>query len=288
MYEHDENNFLKGHKAYLRNKSCPFKNPFKKMRNIRFIFLFVHLFWVGCSLNAQKVLGMDEYVVLDSVQPSKELLRIIDSKEFQEYFPVFESKNDRYCILFQFSVSPDKNVFPVSIYPVCCHIPEKSDRYFCYRGRDFLLSGNIPNGLCSKRSNCKYRIRPPHTFECNDLAVGVYNNRERKFGKIVYKEDDFVYNVAESMPEYPGGFDKMLQFIQQKLATKMSKGKVHALIKFIVEKDGSLTNFEVVRNETKADEKILIGIAKEMPKWTPAKMGKKIVRSYFTIPIMRK
>jgi len=49
-----------------------------------------------------------------------------------------------------------------------------------------------------------------------------------------------------------------------------------------------LTNFEVVRNETKADEKILIEIAKEMPKWIPAKMGKKIVRSYFTIPIMRK
>ena len=249
------------------------------MRNFRFVFIFLHLFWVGCSLNAQKILGMDEYVVLDSVQPSKELLRRIDSKVFQEYFPEFESINDKYCILFQFSVSPDKNVFPVSIYPVCCHIPEKSDRYFYYRGQDFLLSGNIPKGLCSKRSNCKYRIRPPHTFECNDLAVGVYYSRERKFGKIVYKEDIFVYNVADSMPEYPGGFDKMLHFIQRKLATKMSKGKVHALIKFIVEKDGSLTNFEVVRNETKADEKILIEIAKEMPKWTPAKMGKKTVRS---------
>lgn len=258
------------------------------MKSIRLVFVFFHVFWVGCSLNAQKIFGMDEYVVLDSVQPSKELLRLIDSKVFQEYFPEFESINDKYCILFQFSVSPDKNVFPVSIYPVCCHIPEKSDRYFCYRGQDFLLSGNIPNGLCSKRSNCKYRIRPPHPYDCNDIAVGVYNSRERKFGKIVYKEDNFVYNVAESMPEYPGGFDKMLQFIQQKLATKMSKGKVHALIKFIVEKDGSLTNFEVVRNETKADEKILIEIAKEMPKWIPAKMGKKIVRSYFTIPIMRK
>ena len=254
----------------------------------KYWYFVLLLFWVGGSLNAQKIFGMDEYVVLDSVQPSKELLRLIDTKEFQDYFPDFKSKNDRYCIMFQFSVSPDKNVFPVSIYPVCCHIPEKSDRYFCYRGRDFLLSGNIPNGLCSKRFNCKYRIRPPHTFECNDLAVGVYNNREKKFGKIVYKEDNFVYYVPESMPEYPGGFDKMLHFIQQKLATKMSKGKVHALIKFIVEKDGSLTNFEVVRNETKADEKILIEIAKEMPKWIPAKMGKKIVRSYFTIPIMRK
>lgn len=258
------------------------------MRNIRFDFIFLLVFCAGCSLHAQKIFGMDEYVVLDSVQPSKELLRILDSKEFQDYFPDFKSKNDNYCIMFQFSLSPDKDVFPVSIYPVCCHRPEKSDRYFCYRGRNILLSGNIPNGLCSKRSQCKYRVRPPHCYEWNDLAVGVYNSRERKFGKIVYKEDDFVYYVAETTADYPGGAHKMLQFIQQKLATKNIKGKVNALIQFIVEKDGSLTNFEVIRNETKVDEKILIGIAKEMPKWIPAKIRKKTVRSYFTIPIMRK
>jgi hypothetical protein len=55
------------------------------MRNIRFDFIFLLVFCAGCSLHAQKIFGMDEYVVLDSVQPSKELLRLIDTKEFQDY-----------------------------------------------------------------------------------------------------------------------------------------------------------------------------------------------------------
>ena len=68
----------------------------------KYWYFVLLLFWVGGSLNAQKIFGMDEYVVLDSVQPSKELLRLIDTKEFQDYFPDFKSKNDRYCIMFPF------------------------------------------------------------------------------------------------------------------------------------------------------------------------------------------
>jgi len=52
-------------------------------------------------------------------------------------------------------------------------------------------------------------------------------------------------------------------------------------IKFVVEKDGTLSDFSVVRGNPYIGLNI-IEVLKTMPKWRPAKQHDKLVRSSFT------
>ena len=61
------------------------------------------------------------------------------------------------------------------------------------------------------------------------------------------------------------------------------QGKV--IVKFTVEKDGSITNPTVVRGVDKDLDREAIRVVKKMPRWTPGKNNGAAVRSYFTLPV---
>ena len=57
------------------------------------------------------------------------------------------------------------------------------------------------------------------------------------------------------------------------------------IVSFIVEKNGKLTNFKVVKSPDPSLSKEALRVAKSMPKWNPAKQFGKPVRVKYTIPI---
>lgn len=61
-------------------------------------------------------------------------------------------------------------------------------------------------------------------------------------------------------------------------------GKV--VIRFVVEKDGSISNPQVVRSAAELFDKEAIRVVKSMPNWKPGKQNGRAVRSYFTLPIV--
>ena len=61
------------------------------------------------------------------------------------------------------------------------------------------------------------------------------------------------------------------------------KGKVY--LKFIVEKDGSITNVEIVRGISKELDNEAKRLVRNMPNWTPGEVKGLKVRSIFTMPI---
>ncbi len=67
------------------------------------------------------------------------------------------------------------------------------------------------------------------------------------------KDGDPIFDVCEVMPEYPGGFEKLMSFLQMNLRypEKAQKNGVQGriYISFIVEKDGRCTEFNIVRKE---------------------------------------
>lgn len=99
--------------------------------------------------------------------------------------------------------------------------------------------------------------------------------------------DDQVYMVTETLPVFPGGVDKMMQFISQNITYPSSAGDEEArvIVRFVVEKDGSITGYEVMRKANPLFEQAAIDVLKLMPAWTPATNGGKPVRCYMTIPI---
>ena len=101
-------------------------------------------------------------------------------------------------------------------------------------------------------------------------------------------EDRLVGDIGE-MPSFPGGTEKLFEYLKQhmrypKVAEKDSiEGRV--IVSFIVERNGKLTNFKVVKSPDPSLSKEALRVAKSMPKWKPAKQFGKPVRTKYTIPI---
>lgn len=95
----------------------------------------------------------------------------------------------------------------------------------------------------------------------------------------------------EEHAQFPGGRTAMMKFISENFIYPSMKcdqqldGKV--VLKFVVEEDGLLTNIQVAKGMLgcpECDEEA-IRVVKLMPNWIPAKVGEKIIRSKFILPI---
>lgn len=100
--------------------------------------------------------------------------------------------------------------------------------------------------------------------------------------------DENVYPFAgvEVRPEFPGGTQKFLEFAAKnyKMPEEAGlKGKVY--VSFVVEKDGSLTDIKVIRDIGYGTGKEAVRVVKLSPKWSPAELNGKKVRSNYALPI---
>jgi TonB family protein len=57
------------------------------------------------------------------------------------------------------------------------------------------------------------------------------------------------------------------------------------VVKFVVEKDGTLTNVQLLRDIGMGCGKEAVRMVKGMPKWIPGKNNGKAVRSIYTLPV---
>ncbi len=98
-----------------------------------------------------------------------------------------------------------------------------------------------------------------------------------------------VYDVVEQMPSFPGGFQKMQEFIEinlrypKELEETCVQGRV--IIAFIVERNGKLSNIRVVKSVHPALDKEALRIVNLMPEWIPGRQNGKKVRVKYIIPI---
>lgn len=98
-----------------------------------------------------------------------------------------------------------------------------------------------------------------------------------------------VFMVAEQMPEFPGGMKELLKFLQDNLkypenAMKNNvQGRV--IVQFVVEKDGTPTEFKVLRSVDPDLDAEALRVMKAMPKWKPGMQKGQVVRVKFTVPV---
>lgn len=103
-------------------------------------------------------------------------------------------------------------------------------------------------------------------------------------------EDTTIYDTPEVMPSYPGDMTECYMFVARQMhypeeaEEKGIEGRV--LIRFVVEEDGRLTNFEVVESPDPLLSDEALRVLKQMPKWIPAKNKGKDVRCRYSMPVM--
>lgn len=100
-------------------------------------------------------------------------------------------------------------------------------------------------------------------------------------------DKNFVYSITERMPAFPGGMEKLGSFLKAHLKWP-DLDKEHTervIVTFVVEKNGKLTNIEIIRGLSDDFDAEVIRVLKLSPKWHPGLINDKAVRTSFTIPV---
>ena len=111
-----------------------------------------------------------------------------------------------------------------------------------------------------------------------------------KEGKVTEEDyDQLTFNVVEKMPEFEGGMDGMMSFLQKNIkypAEAKEKGdEGRVIVQFVVEKDGSIVEPKVVKSVSPELDAEALRVVQMMPKWKPGQQRGKNVRVQFTLPV---
>lgn len=102
-------------------------------------------------------------------------------------------------------------------------------------------------------------------------------------------DETVVFLAPEEMPEFPGGYGALLNFLGQNIkyptiaAENGVSGRV--TVNFVVNKDGSISDAKILRGVDQALDKEAIRLVCSMPKWKPGKQSGKPVRVSYSVPI---
>ena len=98
-----------------------------------------------------------------------------------------------------------------------------------------------------------------------------------------------IFTVVESMPEYIGGDEARMSFLQENIKypqlARESGIQGTVFVTFVVETNGSVTDVRVLRGIGGGCDEEAVRVVKLMPKWKPGMQRSKPVRVQFTMPI---
>ncbi|MBD5274886.1 MAG: energy transducer TonB [Bacteroides sp.] len=102
------------------------------------------------------------------------------------------------------------------------------------------------------------------------------------------KEDE-IFVAVEQQAEFPGGMAALMKWLSNNIrypeAAQQNDVQGRVIVKFIVEKDGSVSQAQIVKGVDKDLDKEALRVVNKMPKWQAGKNNGVAVRSYFTLPV---
>ncbi len=119
------------------------------------------------------------------------------------------------------------------------------------------------------------------------IEIDLYDPKNIK----IKKGENDIYSTAgvSENPEYPGGIDKFYTFIGKNFQIPKTpdegklKGKIYTT--FVIEKDGSLSNYKILRDIGYGTGEEAIRVLKLCPNWNPGKINGEPVRTMYSLPI---
>ena len=120
-----------------------------------------------------------------------------------------------------------------------------------------------------------------NTAEIGEKAV------ESSAPKKVFKGK--VYDLVDEMPSFPGGLEELYKWIDNNVqypAVARENGiEGRVILKFIVEKDGSLSDSTVIHSVHPMVDREALRLVGQMPKWNPGRRAGVPVRVRYCLPI---
>ncbi|MFA6924227.1 MAG: energy transducer TonB [Bacteroidales bacterium] len=99
-----------------------------------------------------------------------------------------------------------------------------------------------------------------------------------------------VFTIVEEMPQYPGGDEARVRFLQENVKYPQEaknngiQGKVY--VTFVIDEKGNVTDVRIIRSIGGGCDAEALRVIKLMPKWLPGKQSGKPVRVQYNMPII--
>lgn len=87
---------------------------------------------------------------------------------------------------------------------------------------------------------------------------------------------------------FPGGEYALIRFLERNLQVPQNleaQQVIQVKVKFVVDFDGNLQSFNIVKDGGETFNKEVVRVLKKMPKWIPGKKGGQNVPVFYTIPV---
>ncbi len=149
------------------------------------------------------------------------------------------------------------------------------------------------------------RPKPPQTpniteseEEPDDPPIDIVIDVEppEKVPEIIFKEDipdekpdEAIHDVVQVEPEFPGGWNAFYKFVGSNIEYPAQErrmgieGKV--FVRFVIEKDGSLSNIQIIRGLSPRCDDETMRVLKQVPNFKPARHNGKTVRKRMILPV---
>ncbi len=105
----------------------------------------------------------------------------------------------------------------------------------------------------------------------------------------VKPKEDEIFVAVEQQAEFPGGQAALMKWLGKNIrypeAAQANDVQGRVIVKFVVEKDGSIGAATIVKGVDKDLDKEALRVVKNMPKWQAGRNNGAPVRSYFTLPV---
>ncbi len=120
-------------------------------------------------------------------------------------------------------------------------------------------------------------------------AVTVVEEKPKEEPKVEKPQPEKIFEAVEQPAEFPGGRSALAKWLNNNLrypeVAQANNIQGRVVVKFTVEKDGSISNPTVVRGVDKDLDREAIRVVKKMPRWNAGKNNGVAVRSYFNLPV---
>ena len=114
----------------------------------------------------------------------------------------------------------------------------------------------------------------------------IKSREERKVKRMVDENGETVYQVVEQQPQFPGGEQALNEYFKKNVKVDANVTHERPVVGITVKKDGTITDARLLQSSgVEAIDNEVLRVVRDMPKWTPGKLGNESVNTVHVFPV---